>query len=102
MSTRDPAFNAFSAGRIHLGRVIQSCYEEGLRVLELMPPKVDYKTTWADTLKRVDTFSTSFTMRGCLVLGLWLTRLNPALRPLSRRLPQGARRSLAALVNGGG
>ena len=102
MSARDPAFDAFSAGRVHLGRVIASCYEDGLRVLELMPPKVDYKTTWTDTSKRIDAFSAPFTMRGRLVLELWLTRLNPALRKLSRRLPQGARRRLAALVNGAG
>lgn len=102
ISSRDPAFDAFSAGRIHLGRVIQSCYEKGLNVLELMPPKVDYKLTWTDKTKRVDQLTVSFTARGRLLLDVWLTRLDPALRKLSHRLPHGVRRRLAALVNGAG
>jgi CelD/BcsL family acetyltransferase involved in cellulose biosynthesis len=99
ISSRDPAFDTFSPGRIHLGRVIQSCYENGLPVLELMPPKVDYKMAWTEKTKRVEQLSVSFTARGRLVLDLWLTRVDPALRKLSHRLPRGVRRWLAALVN---
>jgi CelD/BcsL family acetyltransferase involved in cellulose biosynthesis len=102
ISSRDPVFDAFSAGRIHLGCVIQSCYENGLSVLELMPPKVDYKLTWTDKTKRVDQLTASFTAHGRLVLDLWLMRLDPALRKLSHRLPRGVRRRLAELVNGAG
>src|SRR5262249_13595100 len=36
ISARDPAFDTFSVGRIHLGRVIEACYSDGLAALELM------------------------------------------------------------------
>jgi hypothetical protein len=68
-------------------------------VLELMPPKVDYKMTRTEKTRRLDQLSVSFTARGRLVLDPWLTRLDPALRKLSHRLPPGIRRRLAALVN---
>jgi len=102
ISSRDPAFDAFSAGRIHLGHVIQSCYEDGLRILELMPPKVDYKMTWTDSTRRLDSFIAAFTVRGRLVLRLWLTHLEPALRRVSHSFPPRIRRKLAALVNAAG
>ena len=102
ISSRDPAFDAFSAGRIHLGHVIRSCYDDGIRVLELMPPKVDYKMTWTDMTRRVDTFAAPFTVRGRLVLDLWLARCDPALRKVSHRLPPAIRRRLATLINSAG
>ena len=67
-----------------------------------MPPKVDYKMTWTDMTRRVDTFAAPFTIRGRLVLDLWLARLDPALRKVSHRLPPAIRRRLATLINSAG
>ncbi|TDH58462.1 GNAT family N-acetyltransferase [Dankookia rubra] len=99
ISSRDSGFEPFSVGRIHLGHVIHSCYDDAVRVLELMPPKADYKMTWTDKTRRLDSFALSVTVRGRLILDFWLTRIDPFLRRMSHHLPQGVRRRFAAFVN---
>lgn len=99
MSGRNLDYDAYSVGRIHLQHVIAGCYDDGLQVLELMPPAVDYKMMWATEVRTIETFVAPLSAKGWVLLDVWLTRLNPALRKASHALPWGLRRRLAGLVN---
>ncbi|NOT40051.1 MAG: GNAT family N-acetyltransferase [Alphaproteobacteria bacterium] len=98
MSALNPAFAEFSAGRLHLGMVIESCIDRGIEVLELMPPAVDYKMEWTDLTRTLETMSASFSFKGRVMAGVTETVI-PAVRRLSRALPEGLRRGLVRRLN---
>lgn len=98
LSALNPAFEAFSAGRLHLGMVIEDCFGRGLRGLELMPPASRYKLEWNGTTRDLDTLSLALSPRG-VALNLVLDRALPALRRASRLVPEGLRRPLVNLFN---
>lgn len=98
MSALNPDFEAFSAGRIHLGMVIEDCFGRGLRVLELMPPASRYKLEWNGTTRELDTLSLSLSLRGRLLFTI-LDRVLPAIRRASRQIPDVVRRPLVNLFN---
>jgi|GEM_PF-3454713 len=98
LSALNPAFEAFSAGRLHLGMVIEDCFGQGLRGLELMPPASRYKLEWNGTTRDLDTLSLPLGLRG-FALHLVLDRGLPALRRASRLVPEILRRPLVNLFN---
>lgn len=98
MSAMNDAFHEFSPGRLHLGMVIEFCFEHGLKVLELMPPAADYKLAWSEKTKDLDTLLLHFTLKGRAVLG-FANVVMPAARRLSRSLPEGLRRRLVRRLN---
>jgi len=98
LSALNPDFAAFSAGRLHLGMVIEDCFARGFKGLELMPPAGRYKLEWNGTIRRLDTMSLAFTLRG-LALFTILDHLLPLARRLSHALPGFIRRPLVNLLN---
>jgi CelD/BcsL family acetyltransferase involved in cellulose biosynthesis len=98
LSALNPAFKAFSAGRLHLGMVIEDCFGWGLAGLELMPPASRYKLEWNGTTRDLDTLSLALSPRG-VALNLVLDRALPALRRTSRLAPLALRRLLVNLFN---
>lgn len=98
LSALNPAFEAFSAGRLHLGMVIEDCFGRGLTGLELMPPASRYKLEWNGTTRDLDTLSLALSLRG-FFLHLVLDRGLPALRRASRLVPEALRRPLVNLLN---
>ncbi len=99
MSSKNPKYDAFSPGRLHLGMVADNCMTRGLDALELMAPASDYKLEWSDTTKQLDTFSMSFTARGYLLHEVMINILRPLVRAASRLIPQLLRRRLIGLLN---
>jgi CelD/BcsL family acetyltransferase involved in cellulose biosynthesis len=98
MSAMNDTFQEFSPGRLHLGMVIEFCFEHGLKVLELMPPAADYKLAWSEQTKDLDTLALHFTLKGRMALGFANTVM-PAARKLSRALPEGLRKRLVRRLN---
>ncbi len=98
MSALDPVFEEFSAGRLHLGMVIEDCHGRGLKVLELMPPDSRYKMEWGGIGVPLHAASLAFSFRGSVAFTM-TERLLPALRGLSRRIPSFLRRPLVNLLN---
>lgn len=98
LSALNPAFEAYSAGRLHLGMVIEDCFGRGLRGLELMPPASRYKLEWNGKTRELDTLSLALSLRG-FALHLVLDRGLPALRRVSRLVPEALRRPLVNLFN---
>jgi CelD/BcsL family acetyltransferase involved in cellulose biosynthesis len=94
MSGRNPRFEPFSAGRLHLGMVIAACKERGIDVLELMAPAVDYKLTWSDQVRQLYAVSLPFSWKGFVVLRLVEDTLIRGARAAARRLPRPLRKRL--------
>ena len=98
MTGLNPDFAEFSAGRLHLGSVLQACFDAGLKQVELMPPASRYKLEWRANTRPLDTVVLPLTLKGRVLLFLG-GRLMPWLRRVSRLLPEGLRRRLVNLLN---
>jgi CelD/BcsL family acetyltransferase involved in cellulose biosynthesis len=98
ISTREPGFDEFSPGRLHLGSVIADCKARGLDVLELMAPAARYKLMWTDRVTGIHDMSLPLTARGSVTLGV-LEVVMPGVRTLARSLPKGLKSRLARRVN---
>lgn len=99
ISSRNQAYEDCSIGRVHLTNVIESCHQRGITSIELMPPKVDYKMQWTDEFRQLDAFKQSFTAVGHFDIGVLEKFVFPGVKSAGRRLPQGVRSSISALLN---
>lgn len=99
LSARNPAYDAFSPGRIHLGMVIDACKASGLDGLELMAPPAAYKLDWSRQTRSMATHSMAFNARGYWALELLANRIEPMARRASRALPHWVRQPLIKLIN---
>jgi len=60
MSGKNPRFDEFSPGRLHLGMVIEGCKSRSIDIVELMAPASDYKRTWSDRTRRLHNVAMPF------------------------------------------
>jgi CelD/BcsL family acetyltransferase involved in cellulose biosynthesis len=98
MTAMDPDYHEFSPGRLKLAHMLEVCFRRGIKVAELLAPAMDYKLEWRGSIKKLDTISLPFTIRGRLILGAadWAM---PKVRRMSRLLPESLRRSLVRRLN---
>ena len=87
MSGWDPAYEAISPGKLHLGQVLQACYEYNLKAADFMIPAVPYKSTWAKQSVPVQDHVLALTPRGHLYVRLWLDWIRPTAKTVLYRLP---------------
>ena len=95
LSARNPAFDGYSAGRVHLGMVLETCWDRGIEVVELMAPASDYKLNWTKSVHAIDDLGLPLTASGYLYLDLWRRHGRVALKQLYQALPENLRRSFA-------
>lgn len=94
LSAKNPDYDEYSPGRMHLGMVIEACLTRGIKFLELMAPASDYKLDWTDRTKRLDSASLPITLKGRIAIYASAAMGAPWARRLSRALPQSARKAL--------
>lgn len=94
LSAKDPAYDAFSVGRIHLEHVLRACHGLGVSDIDLLVPAVPYKMTWADDAAGVRDAYWGWTLKGRVILDVFMVRMRPALKQALARLPDGLRRFL--------
>lgn len=99
ISARNQDFDAYSPGRLHLGMVLEACFERGIDVVELMAPASDYKMNWTDETRRIDDLGLPLTAAGYLYLELWRRHGRTMVRRLYHGLPDGLRRHVADMTN---
>jgi len=100
LSTRDPEFEAYSTGRIHLQHVLEACHERGIGMADLMVPAVPYKMNWTDVADPVIDLVWPWTTRGYLQLKVYEQGLRPLLKRVVLNLPLGVRQGLFAVLSG--
>jgi CelD/BcsL family acetyltransferase involved in cellulose biosynthesis len=98
MSAMNANFFEYSPGRLHLGMVIEYCWEHGVKVLELMPPAVDYKLAWSEEVRQLQTLTSAFTLKGRIALG-FSNAVMPALQRTSRLVPENLRKTIIRRLN---
>lgn len=92
LSAKDPVYDAFSVGRIHLEHVLRACHGLGVSAVDLLVPAVPYKMTWADEAAGVRDAYWGWTLKGRVILDVIMVRIRPALKRALARLPDGLRR----------
>jgi len=98
ISNWNSAYAKFSPGKLHLGYVIETCYEKGLAVAEFMVPAVPYKKTWATTSVVVQDHVKGYTLTGKLYGTLWINWFRPLVKKLAYKVPDGLRRTIKDAV----
>lgn len=92
MSSRNPKFEDYSAGRIHLQHVIEACHADGLDHLDLMVPATAYKMTWTDAVEPVVDLVLPWSLRGRVSLSGYDAHVRPALKRFVAALPAPVRK----------
>lgn len=100
LSAKDPAYDDYSAGRVHLEHVLKTCHELGVRDIDLLVPAVPYKMTWAEGAASVRDAYWGWTPKGRIILELFMVRARPALKRTIAHLPDGMRRLLFRAASG--
>ncbi len=95
LSARNRDFDQYSAGRLHLGMIIEACAERGIDRIEMMAPPSDYKLQWSKSLTTIDDFMLPLTSIGRLYQNLWHDGLREALKSTYYRLPDGLKKRLS-------
>ncbi len=96
MSARNPEFDAFSPGRLHLEDVVQTCAARGIAVADLLAPDMPYKSSVATSSVAVTGFGLPATFRGTMFIRGWHGLVRPAIKNVVLKIPKAAR---AAIVN---
>jgi CelD/BcsL family acetyltransferase involved in cellulose biosynthesis len=98
MATWNPDYEAASPGRMHLGEVIQTCFEEGFDIADFMIPAASYKLTWTDHAAPVKDYVLALGLRGQIYTSLWLNFARPLSKRVFFALPAGVRGKLVKSV----
>ncbi|MGE0764959.1 MAG: GNAT family N-acetyltransferase [Hyphomicrobiaceae bacterium] len=99
LSARDPAYEAYSVGRIHLQHVLKECHARNIGHVDLMVPAVPYKTTWSDRTDVMVDLVWPWTLRGNLVIDFFGRRIRPLLKTVAGQMPDSVRRTVYARLN---
>ncbi len=94
MATWNPLYEAASPGRLHLGEVIKTCFDEGLATADFLMPASSYKMTWTDQAVPVTDYVLATSLRGKLYCGLWLDLVRPLAKRIFFKFPAGIRGSI--------
>ncbi|MGF1649727.1 MAG: GNAT family N-acetyltransferase [Hyphomicrobiaceae bacterium] len=92
MSAKNPAFDAFSPGRLHLEDVLRTCFDLGMAKVDFLMPDMPYKSTWATGAMALATYGKAFTLRGRVLVDVWYARARPALKEAVFAAPPSVRR----------
>lgn len=99
LSSRDPEFERYSVGRIHLQMILEECHKRGVSAVDLMVPDVPYKRSWATSADGVADVIWSWSARGYLTMKIYDQNLRPLLKRLVQRLPNSLRQRLLSSFN---
>src|SRR5262245_30639713 len=100
IAARNPEFDPYSPGRLHLEDVIQTCHGRGIPICDLLTPAARYKLTWTDEATEVVDVAVPFSLRGRVVLDLWNPRLPTAATAYCTALPTRVRPPPRQFVGG--
>ncbi|MGB7286394.1 MAG: GNAT family N-acetyltransferase [Salaquimonas sp.] len=91
MATWNPDYEAASPGRLHLGEVIKTCFDEGFETADFMIPAASYKLTWTADAAPVRDYVLAISTRGTIYAKLWLDFARPLSKRIFFKLPAGLR-----------
>jgi CelD/BcsL family acetyltransferase involved in cellulose biosynthesis len=92
MSARNPIYDAYSPGRLHLEDVVAACAKRGLETVDLLVPAMPYKLGVSTTSVSVDGFAIALSVRGQLFVNGWHGAVRPVMKSTMLALPASVRR----------
>jgi CelD/BcsL family acetyltransferase involved in cellulose biosynthesis len=95
MTARNPAFDQYAPGKLHIDYALKDSFALGLEVYDLLAPAAPYKLDWTKRVDQIQDYAVPFTWRGRLVLDGWQRRLRPAAKRTFLRLPKRLRQVIA-------
>lgn len=98
ISTWDKTYEESSPGKLHLGEVLKSCFENDIEVADFMIPVVPYKQTWAPSYVPVRDHVLVITPRGWLYANVWLGWARPLAKKIAYAIPKGLRKKVFELI----
>ncbi|MPZ57056.1 MAG: GNAT family N-acetyltransferase [Rhizobiales bacterium] len=98
IAARNPEYDAYSPGRLHLEDVIRTCFERGIGTCDFLAPAARYKLTWTEQATEVVDIAVPFTIIGRLWLDVWNRRLRPAIKSRYSQLPLWLRRRIRRIT----
>lgn len=99
MSCRNPVFEKYSVGRVHLRFIIEACHQRGLDRIDLMVPAIAYKMNWTKETVAVADVVWPWTAKGFVMLGVVEHKVRPVAKRMIASMPEGLRRPIVALLN---
>jgi CelD/BcsL family acetyltransferase involved in cellulose biosynthesis len=99
IASRNPEFDPYSPGRLHLEDVISTCFERGVQVCDFLAPAARYKLTFTEQATEVVDIAVPFTLTGRLWLDAWNRRLRPAIKRRYAQLPLWMRRRIRRIAS---
>lgn len=100
MATWHEDYEPYSPGKLHLGEVIETCYDQDLEVVDFMIPAVSYKFTWAEQAVPVSDYTYAMSFRGFLRCDVWLGTVRPLAKKLYSSMPTEVRSFLMKNILG--
>ncbi|MEC9343996.1 MAG: GNAT family N-acetyltransferase [Pseudomonadota bacterium] len=98
MAGWDESYEESSPGKLHLGAILEDCFDEGVELADFMIPAARYKFTWASDAVPVRDHVMALSLRGRVQNAIWLNFLRPLAKRAVYALPARARAALFKLV----
>lgn len=92
MAAKNPAYDAYSPGRLHLEDVIAACAGRGISKVDFLPPAMAYKSNLATETIGVSAFGRPLRLRGRLAITGWHGYVRPAIKKAVLATPPSIRR----------
>lgn len=97
MAAKNPDFDHFSPGRVHMLSLIEACFDEGLDTVDFLPPDMPYKQNFACETVAVESLAIPFSLRGRFAIDVWQNTLRPMVKRAFQKLPTAVRRGVMRL-----
>lgn len=98
MAAKNPGYDAFSPGRLHLEDVVSACAARGIGTVDFLPPEMPYKSTWATESVDVSGFGLARTLKGRVGIDGWHGIVRPAVKRAFLATPPALRRMVMSAV----
>lgn len=94
MSWKNPDYDGFSPGRLHLEDVVAAAAARGASTVDLLAPAFPYKVSLSSTVIDVQAYAVPFSVRGRLLAKGWHGTIRPRMKAALLSLPPPLRRVL--------
>lgn len=100
MATWHEDYEASSPGKLHLGEVIETCFERDIDSADFMLPRSAYKMTWATNAAPVCDYVFPLSAKGWFFTNIWLDVLRPFAKKVLQAMPTGMRSTFMGAIIG--
>jgi|GEM_PF-504613 len=95
----DESYEQSSPGKLHLGAIIEECYNNNVVAADFMIPAVPYKSTWAANSVGVQDYILPLTIKGYLLNRLWHNFMRPLAKIIAYKLSPKTRAMIFKLLS---